>query len=264
MATKANPGTTIYDLDYFTGSQAFIYIGDVWVDEITSFSYELQQRKTPLYGYASQLFDDLAAGQVIVQGQFSINFKEQGYLWAVLRRWHNYQLAANRAFEKEGLLSPQDNALLSGKNGSSPIVWDSTAKNHTNIMRQSIERVVQEKITTGEQYKFYSDLTGYASYDRRLKGTGKDIIFEDIMEEFENQVWMTNKNSDLLDQVRRTDANVFDGFDIFLVLGNYAARSPNHTVVKLVNVSLTGHSKTVVIDGSPIQEVYSFVAQSCV
>lgn len=258
--------TGVYDLEYFSGSQMFLYIGDVWVDEVTSLQYTRSQSKTPIYGYASQLYDDMAAGQVIVQGSFSINYKEQGYLWAVLRRWKNISLAEAMAGtdnikNRTGLTEAEKALLKAGKRA--PIVWNEEIGNHQAIQRQSLERVIQEKTTTAEAYKFYADLAGYSSYDSRMKGRARDTKFEDIMENFEDQVWRTDiSNDNLKAMIRNPDNNVFDGFDIYVVFGNYASRGPNHTVQKIVNVSLTSQGKLVKIDGEPVQEVYEFLAQT--
>ena len=76
----------VYDLDYFTGSQCAVYIGDVFVDEVTNIAFKVNQSKQPIYGYASQLFNAVAPGRVLVQGQFTVNFKESGYLFIILAR----------------------------------------------------------------------------------------------------------------------------------------------------------------------------------
>lgn len=268
MADSIVQSTGVYDLEYFSGSQMFLYIGDVWIDEITSLQYTRSQNKTPIYGYASQLFDDVAAGQVIVQGAFSINFKEQGYLWAVLRRWKNISLAEALAGtdplknrDGTGMTAAEKALLRAGKR--TPIVWNEEQGQHQAIQRQGLERVIQEKTTTAEAYKFYSDLAGYSSYDPRMKGKARDTKFEDIMENFEDQVWRTDiSNDNLKAMIRNPDDNVFDGFDMYVVFGNYAARGPNHTVQKITNIHLTSQGKLVKIDGEPIQEMYEFLAQT--
>ena len=54
MADGIRPG--VYNIDYFSGSQVAIYIGDVFVDEITAINFVAQQPRRPLYGYADQHF----------------------------------------------------------------------------------------------------------------------------------------------------------------------------------------------------------------
>ena len=85
MASELRPG--IYNVDYYSGAQVGIFIGDILVDEVTSMQYMVRQSRRPLYGYADTLYRAMAKGQVIVQGQFTINFKEAGYLWVILDRY---------------------------------------------------------------------------------------------------------------------------------------------------------------------------------
>jgi len=252
--------TQIYDQEYFSGSQMFLYIGDVWVDEVTSMSYSIMQQKTPLYGYASQLFDDTAAGHVLVQGSMSINFKEQGYLWAVLRRYFSVQSVETGV----GQAKRGEGGLLKGGTGTAPDIVNKSgnivASNGTRIQRANIERLTQGEATRSERFKFYQDLASYATFDTK---NPRDRVFEDVVEAFEDEVWKPSQtNGALNSQIRRIDANKFDGFDIYVVFGDYSSPGANHTVRKIIGVRLTSEAKQVVIDGTPVQEQYSFIAQT--
>lgn len=249
MAQQVSKG--IYDLDYYNSSQSFLYIGDVLIDEVTSLQYVTQQEKTPIYGYASQLFDTTSAGRVLVTGSFTINFKEQGYLWAVLRRYFQIQSSIT------GISTAQQDAAL--LNNKEPIV---TGSNATKMSRLAIERLIEGNLTKTERYKFYNELAGYATIE---VDSPKDRTFEDIMDAFEDEIWQTEETNDTLNsQIRRTDANVFDNFDIHCIWGNYAQPNTNHTVQKIIGVRLTSQGKRIMIGDGPIQEEYSFIAQSVV
>lgn len=236
----------------------FLYVGDVWIDEVTSLQYSTMQNKTPLYGYASQLFNTTAPGQLIVQGRFTINYKEQGYLHAVLNR-HFKQIDPD-------FIGPPRRRDIKGDN---PFIGG----NGTQISRASIERITSGDVTIAERYKFFNDLGGYATSFKRTeeekKTQGvKDRTFEDIAEAFEDAIWKKDKkvsevdNNTLNSQVRRTDHNKYDDFDIYVVFGNYAEERANHTLQKIIGVRLVDQSKTIQIDGAPIQEEYSFIARS--
>ena len=80
---QANKGDT-YATTYFTGTQASIYIGDIWVDEVFGISFSSSQSILPIFGYASTFFDAVAKGKVLVQGYFDVNFVDEGYLYAIL------------------------------------------------------------------------------------------------------------------------------------------------------------------------------------
>lgn len=73
---------------YFTMSQARMYIGGLFINELNSLQWALQDNKIPIYGYASRFLDAKAQGKSLVQGQFTINFISEGYLLVALQ---NYQ-----------------------------------------------------------------------------------------------------------------------------------------------------------------------------
>ena len=77
---NAIPGTSTYKTYYYTGGQAQIYMRDVFLDEVTSLQFSTVTNKTPIFGYASRRFDTVAAGNMLVQGTFTINFVSSGYL----------------------------------------------------------------------------------------------------------------------------------------------------------------------------------------
>lgn len=65
---------------YYSSVDAEIYFGDMFIDEVTSIEWAVQQQTMPIYGYNSYCFDDLAVGSRIIQGQFAVNFTKAGFL----------------------------------------------------------------------------------------------------------------------------------------------------------------------------------------
>lgn len=75
-----------FNSDYFEGTDIRIYFGDIWIDEVTSLQYMMQENVAPIFGYASYTWDKVARGSRQVQGSFRINFKESYYLHSVMER----------------------------------------------------------------------------------------------------------------------------------------------------------------------------------
>lgn len=65
---------------YYSSVDAEIYFGNIFIDEVTSITWTIQQQAMPIYGYNSYCFDDVAVGSRLVQGQFAVNFTKAGYL----------------------------------------------------------------------------------------------------------------------------------------------------------------------------------------
>jgi hypothetical protein len=72
---------------YFSGVQCSLFIGDIWIDDVVAIEYNVVSQRTPIYGYGSQHYDLFPKGIVVVQGAFTINFREPNYLNVVLARY---------------------------------------------------------------------------------------------------------------------------------------------------------------------------------
>ena len=261
----------IYNVDYFSGAQCALYIGDTWVDEVTSLTYSVRQNRMPLYGYADQLFKDVSKGQVIVQGEFTINFKEAGYLFLVLDRYRTVI---------RGLTSIMGNTY----SPTSPGTKNRTPFEASDlVLRESIESLINNDQTfntfernilltnianadalatrdpIGREETFTS-LTGFSSNTRSRGGIG---TAENIFEAFEDEIW--KQPNDVDTATRRADDPKLNPFDIYVAFGDFAAdNGANHTIQKIVDVHIIGNVRQVVIDGQPIQEAYSFIARNLV
>jgi hypothetical protein len=74
----------LFPSDYFSGCDIALYFGNIYIDEITSLQFMMQEQILPLYGYADFRYRDIPHGNRIVIGQFSINFKESAYIYLIL------------------------------------------------------------------------------------------------------------------------------------------------------------------------------------
>jgi hypothetical protein len=69
-----------YQTDYFCGSQVAIFLGDLWIADMTMIQYEMTQAKRPFYGYKSQKWDLVAKGTQIIHGAFAMNYTRSNFL----------------------------------------------------------------------------------------------------------------------------------------------------------------------------------------
>lgn len=265
-ANTSNDRRGVYNIEYFSGSQASIYIGDVLVDEVTSFSYQVSQSKTPLYGYADHLFRDVSKGVVLVQGEFSINFKEAGYLWLILNRYRSLVKGEKTMLDpsKSGIIDDRNieamEKIISGDKDMSRFQRNESLRNLTASAAQ-IEQIEKERRDNAD-----ARLRGFASTTRAAGGMDEaELLFE----AFEDRIWGEGQghvgSDSQLEVDRRVDEPSLNDFDIYVTFGDYNGSDvANHTVRKLTGVHILSTSKQVVIDGQPIQEVYSFIARNVI
>lgn len=267
--TSPIQSSNIYDLEYFSGAQMNMYIGDVLIDEVTGLQIQVQQRKLPVFGYASQLFDKVAKGTVMVEGAFTVNFKESGYLYTVLDRYKKLSSGSSAA-----VLSP-----FIGANSISQLPKDRSggAKkdgSHGLLRRQNIEQVKRtvNKVVDGTNVRpedlidYYRSLTGFNNTAPSRNGSAPGALntAEDSFEAFEDKIWGSSALS-ADSEGRRGDSNRFDDFTIYITLGDYNRNDRvNHTARRIDNVHLVGQSQTIMINGEPVAEQYSFIARNFV
>lgn len=257
--------TTMYDQEYFSGAQVNLYIGDVLIDEATGLQIMLNQSKRPVYGYASQLFDATTRGTVIVQGEFSINFKESGYLHTVLSRFKKQTLGVGPL-----AVSP----YVSRKNVGR-VEGGGAKRNGVPgfLARQNVEQVLEGDVPKEQLIDYYQSLAGFSNQSAERSALFRQLNFPDerrnletaehVFEAFEDRVWGPERLDDI---ARRVDDNNFDNFTMWITYGDYNSNDyVNHTARRVDGVRLTGQSKVITDrDGSPVQERYTFLARNWV
>jgi len=76
---------------YFSQVDAEIYFGDEYVDEIVDFAFSVKQNNTPISGYNSYTYDEMARGSRVIVGQFSVNFIRPNYLFEIISAAQNVE-----------------------------------------------------------------------------------------------------------------------------------------------------------------------------
>ena len=282
-------GNINYEHDYYSGSQIQIMIGDVLIDSAIGLSYQIQQSKMPIYGYANQYYAFVADGQVMVSGNLVIAFKESGYLLHPMRRFNELNASSTWAsprykIEGEGkdrkfVQSPSVD--ISSKDPFLSVARDAQRK---QTMRANVEQMFNwESRSGGAANGLNANFDG--TYNQFVKQLNKleDNDFEDWAEVFEDSLWyggeiqnrfmrdmVDSKNiiekqlitpEDLLSH-RRVDQ--YPAVDIWIVYGNTSDHTANHTVQKILDVSFTGCSKSFSASGEPVYESYTFIARNLV
>ena len=97
---------------YFTGAQCRVYLGNIFLDELQSIQYVVQNNQVPYYGYASRFLDGYGQGKSIVQGQIIINYVSEGYLFLTLDNYRRTTLAESGSKDPNSDAAKQIQALM--------------------------------------------------------------------------------------------------------------------------------------------------------
>ena len=254
---QLQPG--VYNSEYFSGAQVCLYIGDTLIDEVVSLSFQVSQSRSPIYGYSSMLFDDVSVGNVLVQGEMTINFKEAGYLWLILNRHGKQQGGLD-------YMDPQAQARQVARGLISQDVTDSLAGGSKNLaqknmtLKQIAAQVAQQQAQAQVQANA-SQMGPPAPNTGNAPATAQNT---DIISALQGLVWGTTIQASF-NPTRRADDPKVNPFDLYITYGDITGPAGVHsTIQKLKNVYIIGTSKTITLEGVPILETYSFIAQDLI
>lgn len=69
---------------YYSVIDAEVYFGNEYVEDIHDINWVINQNVLPLFGYNSYTYDEVARGNRLISGNFTINFTSPNYLFAIL------------------------------------------------------------------------------------------------------------------------------------------------------------------------------------
>lgn len=216
---------------YYSGTDIRIFFGDHWVDEIVEIEWTIQEQLAPIYGYSSYTWDKVARGSRFVQGSFSINFKEAGYLQTIIN-----SLSSDMTDEKEWFNLEEYTSGTKNSSGN----FQSAHKD------MKVENLIENFYDLADDYE--NALWGKGSDSSKLIDSRKhDTFFYGTA---------SNPNNKALKD---------HGFNILLTYGvghdTSRARGSYVTAQTIVGVQLTGVSQRIDPSGNPVSEVYSFIAK---
>jgi len=123
---------------YFTSAQARLYIGSLFIDQMHTLQYALQQNNIPVFGYCSEFADAYARGRSLVQGQLVLNYVHQGYLRAALKQYAKLSRSASASGSP-----PSTGAAIAGVLGKISDI----SQQGTSSANQELGGLAQQKLT---------------------------------------------------------------------------------------------------------------------
>jgi hypothetical protein len=162
---------------YFTATQARIYVGDLFIDEVDTLQFVLQDNAVPIFGYSSRYLDAYGQGRSLVQGQLALNFVTEGYLYTVL------QNVSEMAFPETTAVNTSWQSQLDGYQASKTYlssqpqtVANSAALDYVN---QQIQQLVANVGPSGVQYmRKYIESRTQAPDSYRINPVYQPVLFD--------------------------------------------------------------------------------------
>ena len=76
---------SVYVKRYYSVIDAEVYFGNEYVEDVHDINWSIQQQVMPLFGFNSYTYDEVARGNRIIVGSFTINFTSPNYLFSILK-----------------------------------------------------------------------------------------------------------------------------------------------------------------------------------
>lgn len=247
-----------FDSTYWSGLDAQIYFNNILVNEAIQVSYVVSEQIRPYYGYSSYVANRIHHGARIIQGEISMNFKRDGYLFSLLHLirsqdnhiWNNQKpINSKSSPEKRVPVSPNNDVF-------GPSLWN-------EITTTGLPANVAKSMVTKNKLLTESDVNSESSpvqiskgaFETKLHGFDINITFGSNLNAGRALRWI-GADEYSLDSL---EASYGDGWVVQEQDGVSVS-----TGIKLIGVSLAGLAKTINDDGRPLIETYSFQAKDIV
>lgn len=266
-------GQIIYEMDYFAGSQVLVYANHILIDDCVRIGWSVQQNRQPIWGYASQYFNALASGVVMVNGSLWIAFKEAAYMPVLLGEAYRVM---NGTEVEDGAVSAQElthsrrrTSTPSGSSGLGTVSdWANSVVEEANRSTPSREEVETLVTATEEDSNSLEVARSLAQVVTAL-GTADDEEFEDVAERFEDIVWgpesiaLGNESTVSRDGVLPRRVDQYPPVDLVITFGDMHTAAANHSSFRLCDVSFVSSEVSAIEPtGEPILVRYDFIARS--
>lgn len=250
MATLNISGEALEGLiqrrQYFSSNQALIFIGTILVDEIIGLQYQLSNQRIPIYGYNSEYYSVLARGRTLVQGAFSLNYKDSAYLSGVLGEYKAHSILPDVSRQAMKGVSSYSLAT-SGANSPGPtnpgnmINLRSLAKyiGSGTLSKEKLDQIIKEN---KEEFWGKSDL--------KLEHPPTQIL----QREFE----LARRG--LASSSRPMRPDQYAKFNIIVFHGPPNAPGSQHRVI--LDAEIVSVRQDIQMSGDPQTETYEFIAKN--
>ena len=289
-----------FPVEYFTGSDITIFIGDVFLSEVTALSFTLTEKVLPIFSYASKTYDHASRGSRLVEGIIQIPFLEAGYLETIFSRMAKLMnekktVKPRLAFVKSGEKPPGwvadfkmdiEGALTKDNKNKNIDVNPQTRGNIQGITAELPNKKLSNYVPQQNGYTFIGG-AGMGGFDY-----SKKTVLNDKVEAYEREVWGRADSKDVdrkyqtffyEDRTREQGNNTQEilkekGFDIYITYGPQpeaekynawkSSETPaldiysfNTTVKAIRGIQLTSSGQTITAENGTVFEQYSFIAK---
>lgn len=245
-----------FDSTYWSGQDVQIYANNIRLDEAIQVNYVISEQIRPYYSYDSYVANRIHHGARIIQGEISMNFKRDGYLFSLINLL--------RTQDQSNIWLPHNSITTDGSTENVPIkynntpfgptLWEQIKGDLSPDMANTLANMAKESNETIVNSRESSVQTRGGLFETKLQGFDINIVFGANLDSAQT---LRIKNDHSYD-VEAADA-YYQQSEVSEAAGVIAS-----TGIKLIGVSIAGLARALNDDGRPIIETYSFQARDIV
>lgn len=261
--------TDQFDSAYWSGLDVQIYAGNTQLNEAIQVSYAISEQVRPYYGYSDYTPARMYHGARIIQGEISLNFKRDGFIFSLINQLSN-QSANNLSLASQG-------ATVTDTTGSNARSVVTTPVDFTNAAwgpagANLISQIQSGQIPGNTLSNMAANYTASSTTAYSPKGQYKPNIqenkgiFETHIRGFDlSVIFGANLNS--AQTLTFQDGSTYKSTTSTPTPAAAPQNNPGVPTgggIKLIGVELAGLARTINDDGRPLIETYSFTARDVV
>jgi len=256
-----------YYTDFYSGQSVKVFINDVLLDAV-AIAWNATQNKMPIFGYASKLFDAVAEGTFVINGELTVAFKDVASMFLIHQHIKNQTFdpeAYAKAIKRYRSLPSEGTMYRTGPGGvgRTPVIGYNLVYSDVGMDEY------------GNQIPERGKYTVMVSNNRIQDLFTSPTSFDELCDALENAIWGVSdyfkdqyKRPDELDSETVEDSygiafdKVGKGFNLLLQYGSQTNPESEHTVKTLNDVHILSSSQSIDPNSGFIIETYNFVARN--
>jgi hypothetical protein len=246
--------TNMFNSSYYSGLDVSIYFGDIYIDEVIALQYQEMEQVRPNFGYESYTMKSVSYGSRMVQGSFTINFKDSGYMHKIIQYLKDSQA------EKAKLTQlAKYYGAMSGQNNLNEITRHKAALKGDFTIEDFINGV-DNKDNKTSRYASYMDALDAAYWGDYTKQPKRDIQVDETLVRSRSAAYMnrpkfytTESGIEIIVKYGQPEEGTIDPLKAVPSFG---------TIEIVKNCFIGSFAKSIDDSGKNVLETYSFIAST--
>lgn len=254
-----------FNSTYWSGQDVNVYFNDIYIEDAVQLNYQVIEQVRPYYGYASYTVDRMHHGARMISGEFTMNFRQEGQIYALLQAIRRGDSIYDRALTNANM-DMQKDAILSDADSFTTNDWTAFTDQINDIDAATLSEIVKAKKKKQNQVlqenRNRVQISSYQSiFETNPEGFTISVMFGANLDNALSLSYINDVGYTV--QPYKAQSAKFDPYyGEGTVLDNDGVqRTPLMTGIAITGVSIMGAGKAIDDSGRGLVETYTFQAR---